>query len=127
MFDSRHRTSPIKSSYQLYNHYFRKYEKISIFKDLFFRHKIKHIERLYLFWICDKLFKHYNHINNCPRSSMDRALASGAKGCEFDSHRGYFLHHKNDCLFYSISFVTISRIRFSLFCSNLPKGVKLNR
>ena len=39
--------------------------------------------------IAISIYQHYNYKALVPVAQLDRALASGAKGCAFESHRGY--------------------------------------
>ncbi len=54
------------------------------------KQNLRNFVTMFQIGIAISIYRYYNYIIIRPRSSMDRALASGAKGCEFDSHRGYF-------------------------------------
>ena len=39
--------------------------------------------------IAVSVYMYYNYKVQVPVAQLDRALASGARGCAFESHRGY--------------------------------------
>ena len=41
--------------------------------------------------IAVSIYRNYNYVAHVPVAQLDRALASGARGCAFESHRGYLI------------------------------------